>query len=676
MNRYIIEYCNYFIFVCLLISAPYIYTNQALDTNTIPLLHDLETQLSFHEKYQIVKEIGKGTSGKVFLCKSRHGEIYAAKQYIVNFKEHLEQHGISVKDFIKNLAGKELEIGQLTDHPNIVKIHEVIFEDDTAFVIMDYIEGKPLDRYGSYTHEMRLLFMRQFLSAVEHLLLRNIIPDDLWRENILISKERLVLIDLSGYDYINDTSYKSLNHYISEIEDALYVIGQEVAQNATSNCTHLISVDLRDESISSSHVGKLVHWIEALQKELSTPIRMDNTIHADTSDEILTTYNQLQKQYPNHVSFCTAQHSQFSAYSLIAAHVLKKFSPGKLPESYIQNTHLLRYPIKGLPKTLQELFQKYPVREDYDTAYSMVGNALISASPSLNETEQDESAWAIFNDNDRKSDIGDYINAFFEAEQISPSHYRNRIKSLVKSAPKSSCGLLYNFFIPKDAPLHKALYLSEAYGIPVGDPLSNNKILDFFIQYSLGLAAQDNHQVRFLPSALISENDFDLDQIKSYRFTTISKKEFEDYAKNVECTVSEIYEDHLEEVLQLSRLAAKVNMLADPIKKQESHLELCKRHLSRCDHQLALYFWSKLDGTEKMSQLTDIIICLLKNNQFSTAHSYFQKYEDLIGEHEQLIAFFAIIYLEQCNFPMLELMLTKLSDPSLKQMLLTLIESR
>lgn len=291
------KHCKFLFPLWILFTTFSLGINADLSSMSPPLLHECEAiQSSFHENYEIVKEIGRGSYGCVFLCKNHQGQLYAAKQYTVSepFIEHLEKLGISASTFINHLASKELEIGQLADHPNIVKIHEVVFEEASAYVIMDYIEGNTLDLSAKFSTKMRTLFMQQFLSAIEHLLLRNIIVDDLWSGNIMIFKETLTLIDLGGYDFIGRDADMPLNHYLEGIEDELAHIGQEAAKRAISNCSHLIPADLREETISTSHIRILVYWIEALQNELSTPIHMDDTIHAETPAGIMAAYNQLQ----------------------------------------------------------------------------------------------------------------------------------------------------------------------------------------------------------------------------------------------------------------------------------------------------------------------------------------------------------------------------------------------
>lgn len=313
--------------------------------------------------YPVLQEIGKGTYSTVFLSKDAQDELVAVKKYEItdkNILNLLEENGISGKAYAQQLAEKEWRQGQLIDHPNIVKIREIFFEDAAAYVVMNYIEGKTEDSFEHYSLETRVIFMQQLLSAIEHLLLRNIVVDDLWLGNLLISNGKLTLLDLGGNEMINIDVKMAVGHYVEMMEHVVVCIGGEKGAKAVDQCKTLLSATLRGEMISGTHIRPLVSWVGAMQKELSAPI-LNNTFSLDSAEQVLTAHTELQAQYPSHISFSTAQHSKFLAYSLIAAEVLKKFSPDR----YSRNIHLLRYPFDHLPKSLEDLFQRLPIREEF-----------------------------------------------------------------------------------------------------------------------------------------------------------------------------------------------------------------------------------------------------------------------------------------------------------------------
>lgn len=308
------------------------------------------------------------------------------------------------------------------------------------------------------------------------------------------------------------------------------------------------------------------------------------------------------------------------------------------------------------------------------TVSAVARDALIAVSPSLKESISQESAWAIFNDNNREGEVVDFICHIFESEKVSSTHFRKRIDAIVSETPMSEKGLIYTFFIPQDAPVHRAVYLSEPYGISIGDPLSKETVLDFYQQYQLGLVEDENSQLRFLPLTLNRENQYDLARIRSYRFTTLPLEQVEAFAQKIERVVEEIPKDHLEEMLELAALAADVEKLSDPTEKEKGYEQLCSRHLCRRDVQLALYYWHKIGDQNpiKFSCLSGIILCLFNQNRLSDALEYYDRYEERLTHKEQLVVRFAYYYLEQGNRTLFEVMLNRLPKSDERNLILML----
>ena len=136
-------------------------------------------------------------------------------------------------------------------------------------------------------------------------------------------------------------------------------------------------------------------WIKNLKLSLGDPIIVQpQTVHLSSHEDIYSKYETQVKEHPNHISFATGQAEKFLAYELIARTLYQKFHPESAAS--LKNKCFLRYPSKKDPKDLNEMFERFPVRKDYDTASSAVANYLISASPSLKEDHSNESAIAIF----------------------------------------------------------------------------------------------------------------------------------------------------------------------------------------------------------------------------------------------------------------------------------------
>lgn len=626
---------------------------------------------NFANKYSLKKTLGTGTHATVYLSEDERHNLVAVKVYEVtdpSSLDFLEVNGWKSSDIAFSLAKNELEIGSIVDHPHIISIRKVFFDSKKAYVVMDYVEGVVLEEFVMSSDATRRALLGQFLSALEHLFMRNIIPDDLWGENFLISEdEKLTLIDLGGYELLQGTSKLPQKHYLYHIQKMVKALGEDLGEEVLLACQNDYPASTDDEPITPQTIRRIILWIKSLEQKILGKTTDLTTIHGESQQEIYQLFEKKKKDYPDHISFVTAQNSSMLTYTLLAKSVLSHFNSAKASLINLSESHILRYPYNNYPQTLEALFEQYPVCEDYDTTFDVVGSALISASPSLKEKESQESAWGIFVNNERETETDGYIRQIFDAEMVSPHHYQEKIESLIEEAPKSPCGLLYHYFIPKEAPISKAVYLSEPYGIPKGDPLSSDTLVHFFATYQDKKTYDSETQLRLLPSAMRKANGFALNQVVTYRYTTLSEGEFTDYVQKVDSVAKAIFEEHLQEMLELGSLAQETEKLVDEGQKQENYQTLCHRHLIRRDTSLSLYYWKKLEDhhPEKMSLLTPYIAIMWKKDP-ELALSYFKTYEEQLPHKEQLAVRFAFSFVEKNNRKGLEEMLAKIEDEDLR----------
>ena len=90
------------------------------------------------------------------------------------------------------------------DHPNVVRVHQVFEENNTAYMAMDYVEGTELlDISDSaperLTRELMLSMLEDTLTGIDYVHERGLLHRDIAPDNILLdAKDRLTLIDFGG----------------------------------------------------------------------------------------------------------------------------------------------------------------------------------------------------------------------------------------------------------------------------------------------------------------------------------------------------------------------------------------------------------------------------------------------------------------------------------------------
>ncbi|KAH9277159.1 hypothetical protein BASA83_000019 [Batrachochytrium salamandrivorans] len=103
--------------------------------------------------------------------------------------------------FISTLQ-KEVQLMMRLDHPNIIKVFQVLETDEECFIVMEYAKGGELISYiaarDHLTEKEARKFFRQILSALDHCHLASVVHRDLKLENLLLDQERNVLISDFG----------------------------------------------------------------------------------------------------------------------------------------------------------------------------------------------------------------------------------------------------------------------------------------------------------------------------------------------------------------------------------------------------------------------------------------------------------------------------------------------
>lgn len=140
--------------------------------------------------FDMIKMIGKGNFGKVFLVRAKaNGALYAmkvlSKIYIVQKNE--VEHTMS-----------ECNILQQIEHPFLVKLHYSFQNPENLFLILDFVNGGELffhlARDKKFTEERVRYYAAEIMLGLEHLHNNSIIYRDIKLENLLVSREGHIVI--------------------------------------------------------------------------------------------------------------------------------------------------------------------------------------------------------------------------------------------------------------------------------------------------------------------------------------------------------------------------------------------------------------------------------------------------------------------------------------------------
>ncbi|KAJ3167899.1 Serine/threonine-protein kinase par-1 [Geranomyces variabilis] len=106
-----------------------------------------------------------------------------------------------VPTFVSQLQ-LEVQLLMRLDHPNVIRLYQVMETEEECFVVMEYAQGGELIEHiaarGHLPEKEARRYFRQIISAMDHCHLANVVHRDLKLENLLLNGERDILISDFG----------------------------------------------------------------------------------------------------------------------------------------------------------------------------------------------------------------------------------------------------------------------------------------------------------------------------------------------------------------------------------------------------------------------------------------------------------------------------------------------
>ncbi|KAK7127208.1 hypothetical protein R3I94_018404 [Phoxinus phoxinus] len=144
--------------------------------------------------YRLLKTIGKGNFAKVKLA--RH--VLTGREVAVKIIDKTQLNPTSLQKLFR-----EVRIMKVLNHPNIVKLFEVIETEKTLYLIMEYASGGEVFDYlvahGRMKEKEARAKFRQIVSAVQYCHQKRIVHRDLKAENLLLDADMNIKIADFGF---------------------------------------------------------------------------------------------------------------------------------------------------------------------------------------------------------------------------------------------------------------------------------------------------------------------------------------------------------------------------------------------------------------------------------------------------------------------------------------------
>lgn len=212
--------------------------------------------------YRIKATLGQGGFGITYLAEhvAMRRDVCIKEFYL---KQYSTRRGtsrnvdVSAPNFetlhasLKDKFLKEAHVLGAMNHPNIVQVHDLFTENNTAYYVMEFIEGESLwniiERDGAIAETEARGYIRQIVSALGYIHSRNMLHLDVKPQNIMIrrSDNAAILIDFGltkhydstdggqttatvsghsdGYASIEQYDNRGVTHFMPEID--IYSLG-------------------------------------------------------------------------------------------------------------------------------------------------------------------------------------------------------------------------------------------------------------------------------------------------------------------------------------------------------------------------------------------------------------------------------------------------------------------
>ena len=122
-----------------------------------------------------------------------YAEVRFGYNRMTNFQTAVKviQNEVKNTGMMSRLA-REIEIMRSFDHPNVIRLLDVVQHPDYTYIVMEYVPGQTLDdfvfdsRDGWLPESAAKFIFRQLAAAVEYIQMNNIVHRDLKMENVLV----------------------------------------------------------------------------------------------------------------------------------------------------------------------------------------------------------------------------------------------------------------------------------------------------------------------------------------------------------------------------------------------------------------------------------------------------------------------------------------------------------
>jgi len=234
--------------------------------------------------YKVLKEIGAGGMGTVYLAEHT---LIKRKVAIKSLKQDLIKNEQLRERFKKEATA----LAQL-EHPNIVRLNEYIEQQDGVFLIMEYVDGLPLDEHinnvsGPINEEQLMPLFLQILDAFEYAHKNKIVHRDIKPSNFIITKDgKIKVLDFGIAKIMDETN--SMTKTGTQMGSVLYMSPEQVRGEKVNHLSDIYSlgVTLFQMTTGKAPYDPTTNEYQVFQKIDKEPLPTASSIYPGISKKL------------------------------------------------------------------------------------------------------------------------------------------------------------------------------------------------------------------------------------------------------------------------------------------------------------------------------------------------------------------------------------------------------
>jgi serine/threonine protein kinase len=238
-------------------------------------------------KYEIRGELGRGAMGVVY---EAYDPIIERRIAIKTVRtDAFDQDGL--KEVLPRFEREAKASGKLS-HPNIVTTYDFGQDDGTAYMVMEFVAGKPLSEllgeHASFPLDDSVRIVTQILAALEHAHRNGVVHRDIKPANVLVLPDGGIKVTDFGIARLESSTMTQAGHRLGSPQSMSpeQVLGKDVDRRSDIFSTGIILYELLtgEKPFHGESLTAVMHQV--LKVDPPPPSELDHTLPHAVDDVI------------------------------------------------------------------------------------------------------------------------------------------------------------------------------------------------------------------------------------------------------------------------------------------------------------------------------------------------------------------------------------------------------